>query len=887
MVPRRRLTQRLERGAAARLLIVSAPAGFGKTTLLTEWLTTEQAGRRVAWLALDAGDNDSGSFWAYVVEALAKAAPGAGESARSLLDRPQPAPAETILTALLNDLSRRADQDIILVLDDYHVIGARDVHDALAFLLDHSPPHLHVVIATRADPPLPLARLRARGELTEVRARDLRFTAGEAAAYLNETMGLRLADGDVAALEARTEGWIAALQLAALSMRGREDPAGFIAGFAGDDRYVVDYLAEEVLHRQDERVREFLLRTSVLDRLSGPLCDAVTGQGGGRAMLEALDRGNLFVVPLDDRRQWYRYHRLFADALQAHLRDERPAEPAGLHRRASDWFEQHGERAAAIGHALAGEDFRRAADLVERAIPAVRQARQEAALHGWLAAIPDAEIRARPVLSAALAGALLASGVLEGVEGRLRDAERWLTGPDGTPAERPAGLVVADEDEYRRLPGGIELYRAALSIALGDPAAAVRHARQALDRATEDDHLCRSAASGLLALVFWSGGDLEGAHRAWAECSAGLERAGHVSDVLGCAIALADIRIEQGRLAEARHTCERALQLADGQPTNGQRGPVVRGTPDMHVALSEIDAARGDLRASAGHLQRSRELGEHNGLPQHRYRWRVAAARLRQAEGDLDGALALLGEAEQHYVSDFFPNVRPVPALRARVLVAQGRAGEARAWARERGLSAADDLSYLREFEHVTLARVLLAEHPEQDAAAAAGLLDRLLAAAEQGGRTRRVIEILALRARAHEALGEMTAARACRERAAELAAPEGLDWVLAAEDAPPAGPARRPGTPGTASAPGSFSTPDSARPASAAGPALAEPLSERELDVLRLLASELDGPAIARELSVSLNTLRTHTRHIYAKLGVTSRRAAVRRAAELGLPRR
>ena len=419
-------------------------------------------------------------------------------------------------------------------------------------------------------------------------------------------------------------------------------------------------------------------------------------------------------------------------------------------------------------------------------------------------------------------------------------------------------MVVADEGEYRRLPGGIELYRAALSIARGDPAEGVGHARQALERAAADDYFCRSAASGLLALVFWSGGDLETAYRAWAECGAGLERAGHVSDVLGCTIALADIRVGQGRLDEAARVCEHALRLAAGL-----RGPVVRGTPDMHVALAEVGFERGDLRAAARHLQQSQELGEHNGMPQHRYRWRVATARLRHAEGDLAGALGLLSEAESHYVSDFFPNVRPIHAMKARVLLAQGKLAEARGWAREQGLSAADDLSYLREFEHVTLARLLIAERTERSLHDAARLLDRLLTAAEQGGRTGRAIEILALRAQAYRALGDIPAALASREQAQRLAEPEGLVPSFADE------------------------ADESVPVAAPAGPGLAEPLSERELDVLRLLASELDGPAIARHLSVSLNTLRTHTRHIYAKLGVTSRRAAVRRAAELGLSRR
>ena len=350
-MPRPRLSERLDRGSALKLMLVSAPAGFGKTTLLTEWLAAGPAApageRLAAWLSLDRADNDPASFWTYVIAALRTAASGVGESALALLQAPRPPPIETVLTALLNDLGATAG-DIVLVLDDYHVIDAREVQDGMAFLLDHLPPQLHVVIASRADPALPLARWRARGELAEIRAAELRFTPDEAAAYLNEMMGLRLTARDVAALEGRTEGWIAALQLAALSMQGRDDVAGFIAGFAGDDRYVVDYLAEEVLQRQPERVQAFLLQTSILGRLSGPLCDAVTGQGGGKAMLAALDRGNLFLVPLDDRRRWYRYHHLFADVLQARLLDEQPGQVPDLHRRASAWYEQNGEPAG--GH---------------------------------------------------------------------------------------------------------------------------------------------------------------------------------------------------------------------------------------------------------------------------------------------------------------------------------------------------------------------------------------------------------------------------------------------------------------------------------------------------------------------------------------------------------
>jgi len=891
LVPRPRLSERLDRGTASKLVLVSAPAGFGKTTLLTEWLAARPAApageRLAAWLSLDRGDNDPASFWTYVIAALRTAAPGVGESALALLGEPQPPPIETVLTMLLNDLGAVAGE-IVLVLDDYHLIDAAEVQDGMAFLLDHLPPRLHVVITSRADPALPLARWRARGELAEIRAAELRFTAEEAAAYLNEMMGLQLTAQDVATLEGRTEGWIAALQLAALSMQGRDDVAGFIAGFAGDDRYVVDYLAEEVLARQPERVHTFLLQTSILGRLSGPLCDAVTGQGGGKAMLEALDRGNLFLVPLDDRRRWYRYHHLFADVLQARLLDEQPGQVPDLHRRASEWYEQNGEQPEAVRHALAAGDFERAAGLVELATPAILRTRQEAKLRGWLEVLPDEVVQARPVLSVYFAGALLIGGELEGVEDRLRDAERWLeqaTGARAEPRVPSAEMVVADEEEYRRLPATIELYRAGQALARGDAPGTVRHAQQAIELAREDDHHCHASAAALLGLVYWGSGDLEAGHRAYSACVEGLRRAGHIADTFGCSIALADIRITQGRLGEALRTYEQALQV---EPEQG--GSVLRGTADMYVGMSEIARERDDLHGARQLLLRSQELGEHTGLPQNRYRWRVAMARVAQAEGNLAGALGLLNEAERHYVSDFFPNVRPVPALRARVWIAQGRLGEALGWAREQGLSVDDDLSYLREFEHITLARLLLAreqgEGAERSTLEAARLLERLLLSAEAGGRTGRVIEILVLRALVHQALGDLPAAFGFLDRAVTLAEPEGYVRVFADEGPPMTSLLREAAKRGTGR--------DYARRLLAAasriersGPveqALIEPLSDRELDVLRLLGGELDGPAIARELMVSLNTMRTHTKNIYAKLAVTNRRAAVRRAAELNL---
>src|SRR5256886_3195595 len=421
VVIRPRLLERLNEGLHRNLTLISAPAGFGKTTLVSQWLAG--GSRPTAWLSLDEGENDLTRFLTYLVAALQTIAPNIGEGVLGVLQSPQPPPPEAILTALLNEITTIPDH-FVLVLDDYHVLDAKQVDQALTYLVEHLPPQMHLVIATREDPQLSLARLRARSHLTELRAADLRFTASEAAAFLNHVMGLSLSAADIAALEDHTEGWIAGLQLAALSMQGHQDVPGFIRAFAGDHRYIVDYLVEEVLQRQPEPVRSFLLQTSILDRLSGPLCDAVTGQEEGNARVEALERGNFFVVPLDDKRHWYRYHHLFAEVLSVHLMAEQPHQVATLHRRASEWYEQNGSAADAIRHALAAKDFARAAGLIELAVPAMRRSRQEATVLGWLKTPPDELVRARPVLSVHYAGTILLSGELEGGVCRLRGAER-------------------------------------------------------------------------------------------------------------------------------------------------------------------------------------------------------------------------------------------------------------------------------------------------------------------------------------------------------------------------------------------------------------------------------------------------------------------------------
>jgi LuxR family maltose regulon positive regulatory protein len=875
LVPRPRLGGLLGT-ESTRLTLVSAPAGFGKTTLVTSWLSELPGGsHRLAWVSLDEGDRKGASFWAYVLTALERAVPGTGVVGLALLATGQ---VESALTAVLNELSVLPDE-VTIVLDDYHLADGPEIQPGMAFLLERLPPQVHLVISTRADPALPLARLRARGELREVRAADLRFTHDEAAAYLAETADLSLAEGDVAALEARTEGWIASLQLAALSLRGRADPSAFIADFAGDDRYVVDYLAEEVLDREPPEVRAFLLGTAILERLTGPLCDAVLATSGSSQMLQELDRRNLFVVPLDDRRGWYRYHHLFADVLRAHLLSEQPDRVPDLHRRAGAWHHDAGDVVRAVRHALAAGDVEQAAAWCELAMDHLRRNRRESVLRAWVDDLPDVVVRQRPVLALGLVGGLMSVNEFDGVEERLRDIERQLALPEDE-------VVVVDHAERARLPAAIEMYRSALALVGGDPAACIEHAVRTSELAADDDDLVRSAASALSALASWTAGDLEAAHAGYASAAAGLERIGHLSDVLGCTITLADLELAQGRLREAERTFRRGLELAE------RSDPPLRGIGDMHVGLAEIARERNELDVAADHVRRSEEYGEQLALLQNPYRWRVALAGLRQAAGDVDSARGLLEEAIRVYAGDFSPDVRPVSARLARLNAESGRLEAAWDWARERGLTVSDDLSYLREYEHLTLARILLAEHRSEGSTAsvheAAELLDRLLEAAESGGRTGTVIEVLALKAVVQHARGDRPGALVSLERALGLAEPEGYRRTFLGEGEPMEVllrilAERRPDwaylrelvTP---------RVPPTARVAPEGNDALVDPLSERELDVLRLLATDLDGPEIARELVVSLNTVRTHTKHIYTKLGVGNRRAAVSKAHQLDL---
>jgi LuxR family maltose regulon positive regulatory protein len=745
--PRPRLQEKLDQGLhlGGKLTLISAPAGFGKTTLVTEWLAGGE--RPVAWLSLDEEDNDPARFLAYVVAALQRIAPEWGETAALLLASPQPPPPQAILTALLNEIAAAAEP-FVLVLDDYHQVDAPSIDETVTFLLDHQPPQMHLVLTTREDPHLPLARLRARRQLTELRAADLRFSQSEAADFLRGVMGLDLTETAVAALETRTEGWIAGLQLAALSLQADPaDAAGFIANFSGSHRFVLDYLVEEVLRRQPEKVHRFLLHTAILDRLSGPLCDAIMGAaaGSGQEMLEQLERANLFLLPLDNERRWYRYHHLFADLLRQRLPlsvppEEREMLVSALHGRAAGWFEEQDLLLEAFQHAAAANDIPHAARLIAGNGMPLPFRGAMAPVSKWLASLPPDVLAADPALLVTQAmTATMAGRATAAIPAQLQNAEALL--PD-EPVDYPV----------RDLQGQIAAIRAMLAVPGNQAAVILAQSQRALANLHPDNAPVRMLATWSLGYAYQVQGNREAAREAFREAGAAARRSGNVMVTLAALTNLGQVQESELQLRQAAETYTELVQMADALPWMMAYLPVVLvGLGRIYYqwnALTDVEDVCRRAQDLAGELENVDTPAAAG----------ILLARLRLAQGDGAAAQALLAETEQFIRTHQFDHwLEELTEVRIQAALQAGDRVTAAQLAQERPSP---------------LNRARVALEAGDPAAALAALAPALQEAEAQGWADKR-LALLVVAARARAAQGER-APQALQE-ALVLAAPGGV----------------------------------------------------------------------------------------------------------------
>jgi LuxR family maltose regulon positive regulatory protein len=930
LVSRPRLISRLEAGLQHKLTLIAAPAGYGKTTLVSAWLQEAQSSERkahsepdrsqpgedgdrplsvlrsnaqtlqLAWVSLDGGDNDPVRFWTYGIAALQTVHPGFGADALALLRSPQPPLLTTVLTLLINAVAA-LPHPVALVLDDYHVIGTPAVHESLTFLLDHLPPQLHLVIISRVDPPLPLMRLRAHGEMTEVRASDLGFTTDEVEIFFNQLLGLSLAADDVAALAARTEGWIAGLVLAAHALHGHSNAAAFIRDLAGSHRFILDYLVEDVLQQQPHHIQRFLLDTAILNRLTASLCDALLlgddappDAAYSQLVLDELERKNLFLVPLDGQRRWYRYHQLFAEMLRSRAQQLQPERLPLLHRRASSWYVRQRLMPEAVEHALLAGNMEQAAELVEQLAEATFLRGEVRTLLGWLARLPQPIVHARPRLALAHAWALAFTGHVEAAEAQLQDVGQHMQQPT---------------DAARTLVGSASVALQALVAGQrGDVPGLVALAQEALGQGTPDQGEPYSLSLLALGNAHFFDGDLVAAHQTLTEMIAQRQGSEDLLPTMLAIYILADVELHQGQLHQAAELLQQGLQLGGG--ADGQPLPIA-GLAFM--GLGEVLRERNQLDAALHSLQTGISLARQWGIHVMLVDGMMALARLKQACGDGDGALQVLRDFEgQMHAAWITPWHRALlAACRARLWLAQGQLGPAAQWARDYAARLAGDTPNLRPlvkyaFAHTTLARVRLAEGRRDEAAP---LLEWLLAVAEAGGWIGDVIEILALQALMQQQQGATTQALSTLGRALALAEPEGYVRLFVDEGAPmaallgklleaqrtrPPAPLQQVSTAyvqrllaaAGAAVPAEYAAPQPLMALRADTSGVIEPLSDRELQVLRLLAAGLESPEIARELIIGVSTARTHIKNIYGKLGVHGRVQAIERARALGLIR-
>jgi LuxR family maltose regulon positive regulatory protein len=885
-VSRSRLIERLSIAMDGELTLISAPAGFGKTTLLSEWV--QQSPRPAAWLSLDESDNTPIQFWAYLIAALQRLEPGLADDALAALQSRQPPPMVDLLTGLINEIAT-SPEPFTLILDDFHLITDSRVHEGLTFLIDHLPPQMHLVLSARADPPWPLARRRASGEMTELRAEDLRFTAQEAASFLNDVMKLDLSADDVAALEERTEGWITGLQMAAISMQGRKRSRGvrdvvtFVQAFTASNRFILDYLMEEVLEQQPDTVQDFLLQTSVLERMTAELCDALTGLEHSQEILTRVEQANLFLVPLDDERTWYRYHHLFGGLLQTRLKQLRPQDVPTLHQRASEWYEEMDMTANAVSHALAAGDVARVARLVTGNALAIMGRGELSALARRLDSLPD-ETRAQPWLAVSHAWVLTYAGQLSTVEARLLEVEEGIAS-------------LEESDRAQHLAGHIAAVRAYLAGLRGDMARAAALCREALGHLPEADLMARGFVTSLLGSVLRWAGDLREAAQVSNQAIAMRRAAGDHRVAADAFCDLAALQLVQGDLHAAAATCQDALRSAEEQAR--VRGGYLSVAGFAHSRLSAVLLERNELDAAVRHAREGVDLAEEWGWADGLVFGYGYLASALQAAGDIEDALDALQQAKQ-VARTLSPWLEAqVAALEAQQWLARGNLGAVLRWLENSGLSVDDEFPYQDATLYLTLARVLMAEGQRRSEGSwterGLHLLVRLLEMAETAGATGRVIEVLVAQALALQALDESEQALRVLERALSLAEPRGYVRLFIGEGPPMGELLREAAARGIAldyvrkllTALGDGVTdkrettePPAHRPASD----LLEALSEREVQVLRLLQSTLSSSEIAERLFLSPNTVRTHIKNIYRKLDVHKRAEAIQRAHELDL---
>ena len=850
LVPRPRLIQVLNEvwQQDGKLILVSAPAGYGKTTLVTGWLQSLQI--ESAWLSLDESDNDPRRFTAYLLAALRQIDAGIGGAAEAMLQSPQPPPAEMILTALVNEITV-VPRSFILILDDYHVIHAPPIYQQLNFLLDHLPSQMRLAIITREDPSLPLARLRARGQLAEIRQDDLRFSLDECTDFLNQVMALNLPPADIASLERRTEGWIAGLQLAALSMRGRNDLSGFIDAFTGSSHYVLDYLVEEVFRQQPPDVQDFLLKTSILDRLSGPLCDAVVQRADSRSLLERLEHANLFTIPLDQSCTWYRYHHLFAELLYQRLHTSDARSEGELHRRAGQWFAAEGFLPEAIHHALAASDWEKAAELIQDTSVTLLRRGELMTLLGWLKALPHEVIGARPELCRDYGWALTLTGQLDAADVYLQQAE-----------------AAARNDEA--LVGSILVARAYNLRVRGDNPRAIECARRALDILPQVDSLSRGLAALTLGLVYWNYGDFQEAERAFMEVDRAAQQSGNHYARMTALTYLGMIQAVYGRLQRAAGLCRQVIEL-------GGQSPLVA---PAHIELGALSYEWNDLETAAEHANIGIEQSQRTGNPLIQDDGYRTLAVIQQGRGDPAGALSALQKADQLAESR---QVYPLTHMRnaachVQIALAQNDLAAAEFWAEQ--VTGPTDTSLLFPCLGLTPVRISLAKHEKNEAAEG---LRALYETACQQGCGVGMVEVRAL-----QALAADTPDDALRflQDALKKAQPEGMLRTFVDKGEPmkallerlrPQGGESKPYILAILAAFGGTGRPSKSQ-------SLVEPMSERELQILRLLADGLSNREIAERLVISIGTTKSHVHHVLEKMGVDSRMQAVAKARELAL---